>query len=37
VHLVGPGTQWAQIGALKTAGCPGCAGTVFRPMALEQR
>jgi N4-bis(aminopropyl)spermidine synthase len=37
VHLVGPGTQWAQIGALKTAGCPDCAGTVFRPMALENR
>jgi predicted methyltransferase len=35
-HLVGPGTQWAHIGALKTAGCPDCAGTVFRPMALER-
>ena len=37
VHVVGPGTDWAQIGALKAAGCPDCAGTVFRPMALERR
>jgi N4-bis(aminopropyl)spermidine synthase len=37
VHLVGPGTQWAQIGVLKTAGCPDCAGTVFRPMTLERQ
>jgi len=37
VHLVGPGTRWPQIGALKAAGCPDCAGTVFRPMALERR
>jgi N4-bis(aminopropyl)spermidine synthase len=37
VHLVGPGTRWPQIGALKAAGCPGCVGTVFRPMALERR
>ena len=36
VHLVGPGAQWAHIGALKTAGCPDCTGTVFRPMALER-
>lgn len=36
VHPVGPGTSWARIGALKAAGCPDCAGTVFRPMALER-
>jgi hypothetical protein len=37
VHLVGPGAGWPQIAALKAAGCPDCAGTVFRPMALERR
>jgi hypothetical protein len=36
VQVIGPGTEWAHIAALKAAGCPGCAGTVFRPMALER-
>jgi N4-bis(aminopropyl)spermidine synthase len=34
VHPVGPGQRWAQIGELKAAGCPDCAGTVFRPLPL---
>jgi len=37
VHAVGPGTQWSKIASLQAAGCPGCGGTVFRPMALRQR
>ncbi len=37
VHMVGPGGTWGRISELKSAGCPECAGTVFRPMALEQR
>lgn len=37
VHAVGPGGPWPRISVLKSAGCPECAGTVFRPMALEQR
>ncbi|MGP8000056.1 MAG: bis-aminopropyl spermidine synthase family protein [Streptosporangiaceae bacterium] len=37
VHLVGPGTSWPRIAVLKAAGCPACAGTVFRPMPLERR
>ena len=37
VHTVGPGGSWPQISVLKSAGCPECAGTVFRPMALERR
>ncbi len=37
VHSVGPGSRWPQIAALQAAGCPDCAGTVFRPMALVQR
>ena len=37
VHEVGPGTRWLGIGALKSAGCPDCGGTVLRPMALEPR
>jgi predicted methyltransferase len=37
VHMVGPGGVWQRISELKSAGCPECAGTVFRPMALERR
>jgi predicted methyltransferase len=37
VHPVGPGGRWPHISELKSAGCPDCAGTVFRPMPLEQR
>jgi N4-bis(aminopropyl)spermidine synthase len=37
VHTVGPGGTWSRISELKSAGCPECAGTVFRPMALERR
>src|SRR6266851_5148784 len=37
VHTVGPGGRWSRISELKSAGCPECAGTVFRPMALERR
>jgi N4-bis(aminopropyl)spermidine synthase len=37
VHAVGPGAQWSRIAALQAAGCPACGGTVFRPMALQQR
>jgi predicted methyltransferase len=37
VHQVGPGAQWGQIAALQESGCPQCGGTVFRPMALQQR
>ncbi len=35
VHEVGPGGRWPQIAALQAAGCPACAGTVFRPMPLR--
>jgi predicted methyltransferase len=34
VHEVGPGARWVTIGELKAAGCPGCHGTVLRPMPL---
>jgi len=37
VHQVGPGGRWAMISELKAAGCPECAGTVFRPMPLGTR
>jgi N4-bis(aminopropyl)spermidine synthase len=37
VHKVGPGGQWSQIRDLQAAACPACGGTVFRPMALQQR
>ncbi len=37
VHHVGPGARWRTIASLKQAGCPGCGGTVLRPMALERR
>jgi N4-bis(aminopropyl)spermidine synthase len=37
VHAVGPGAQWPRIASLQAAGCPDCGGTVFRPMALQQR
>ena len=37
VHPVGPGARWTRISELKSAGCPGCAGTVFRPQPLESR
>ncbi|MDX6391717.1 MAG: N4-bis(aminopropyl)spermidine synthase [Streptosporangiaceae bacterium] len=37
VHAVGPGATWPRISELKASGCPECAGTVFRPMALVQR
>jgi N4-bis(aminopropyl)spermidine synthase len=37
VHHVGPGARWTLIGELKAAGCPQCAGTLFRPMPLEAR
>jgi predicted methyltransferase len=37
VHKVGPGGTWPRISELKSAGCPHCGGTVFRPMPLEQR
>jgi N4-bis(aminopropyl)spermidine synthase len=37
VHAVGPGAQWTRIASLQAAGCPECGGTVFRPMALQQR
>jgi predicted methyltransferase len=35
VHQVGPGAPWAVIAELKAAGCPGCGGTVLRPLALS--
>lgn len=34
VHQVGPGARWDTIARLKAAGCPGCHGTVLRPMPL---
>jgi predicted methyltransferase len=34
VHEVGPGARWATIGELKAAGCPGCHGSVLRPLPL---
>src|SRR5580693_3810202 len=37
VHAVGPGAQWSRIASLQAAGCPACGGSVFRPMALQQR
>ena len=37
VHQVGPGGQWPQIRDLQAAACPACGGTIFRPMALQQR
>ena len=37
VHQVGPGGRWAMISELKAAGCPECAGTVFRPLPLGAR
>jgi N4-bis(aminopropyl)spermidine synthase len=37
VHMVGPGGTWQRISELKSASCPECGGTVFRPMALERR
>jgi hypothetical protein len=37
VHEVGPSGRWPRIAALQAAGCPDCAGTVFRPMALTAR
>jgi N4-bis(aminopropyl)spermidine synthase len=37
VHAVGPGARWTRIASLQAAGCPDCGGTVFRPMALQQR
>jgi hypothetical protein len=36
VHEVGPGARWAVIAELKAAGCPGCGGTVLRPLALSR-
>lgn len=36
VHRVGPGEQWARIADLQAAGCPACAGTVFRPLPRQQ-
>ena len=36
-ELVGRGQQWSTIGELKTAGCPGCGGTTFRPSTLAPR
>jgi predicted methyltransferase len=35
VHEVGPGAPWTRIAELKTAGCPACGGTVFRPQPLR--
>ena len=37
VHQVGLGGRWAMISELKAAGCPDCAGTVFRPLPLGAR
>jgi N4-bis(aminopropyl)spermidine synthase len=37
VHQVGPGGPWARIDVLQAAGCPGCGGATFRPMALQAR
>jgi N4-bis(aminopropyl)spermidine synthase len=37
VTEVGPGGRFPRIAALQAAGCPGCGGTVFRPMPLLQR
>jgi len=34
VHQVGPGARWSTVAQLKAAGCPGCRGTVLRPMPL---
>lgn len=31
---VGPGAQWATVGALKQAGCPDCGGHRFQPRQL---
>jgi N4-bis(aminopropyl)spermidine synthase len=36
-YEVGPGGQWPRIADLQAAGCPGCGGTVFRPMPLVAR
>jgi DNA-directed RNA polymerase subunit RPC12/RpoP len=35
VHEVGPGGRFEHIGALKSAGCPACGGTVLRPRPLK--
>jgi len=35
VHLVGPGQRWSRIADLQAAGCPSCAGTVFRPLPRQ--
>ena len=39
VHLIGPaaGSGWARIGDLRSAGCPACGGSVFRPMPRSAR
>jgi predicted methyltransferase len=37
VHPVGPGGRWPRIADLQAAGCPDCAGTVFRPLARGPR
>jgi N4-bis(aminopropyl)spermidine synthase len=37
VHEVGPGGRWTKIAELQAAGCPGCGGTVFRPLPLGTR
>jgi predicted methyltransferase len=35
VHRVGPGERWSRIADLQAAGCPDCAGTVFRPLPRD--
>jgi N4-bis(aminopropyl)spermidine synthase len=37
VHRVGPGERWTRIADLQAAGCPDCAGTVFRPQPRQDR
>jgi predicted methyltransferase len=34
-HRVGPGERWPRIADLQAAGCPNCAGTVFRPLPRQ--
>ncbi len=35
VHRVGPGAAWPRIASLRSAGCPRCGSTTFRPMPLR--
>lgn len=37
IQLVGPKQKYEKIADLKSAGCPECGGSTFRPMALRDR